>query len=118
MSFDYCTSSNRGLSSSADGKLVMWKISELGVLKEIKTEQLPDIGVGCVRSSSGWEALRCRLLGCEDSSLWGSENDTIGYSGSPIARVYKHFVSIMKTLSQLDQKDKTISVWSVYKDIS
>ncbi|XP_038060840.1 guanine nucleotide-binding protein subunit beta-like protein 1 [Patiria miniata] len=119
MCLDYSTSSKRGVSGSADDKLMCWTVSEAGLtLSAESTLTNPGISDVCIRqddkivASAGWDS-RIRLFGWKKLKPLA----VLSYHRQTI-----HTVDFSPPLQEFDSaqilaagsKDKHISLWSVY----
>jgi len=112
-SFDYCQRRHRGVSASVDGSLTSWGGTDL------KQTAAADIkgGVSCVRSRPDGKLF----------AIGGCDSRIHVYSGKPkllqLAVVRAHTQTVQSVaFNNSDQSfaagscDKTVSMWSIYKD--
>lgn len=114
-SLDYCRSTQRGMSGSVDGSLVLWD-GNSNVVKQVASANIEQ-GVACVRSRQDGKLF---AVGCCNSFL-------NVYSGrrkmTSLASVCAHKQTVQSlTFNSFDNRlaagsrDKTVSIWSLYRD--
>lgn len=112
-SFDYCERTERGVSASVDGTVISWGGTDL---KQTATADVKG-GAACVRARHDGKLF----------AVGGCDSRIHIYSGKPklsaLAAVRAHTQSVQSlAFNGHDQtlaagsRDKTVSVWSIYKD--
>ena len=114
MCFDYCESTQKGISGSVDDKLQIWKIEEAGNICPVKQVTVTNKGINCIKirgdsklfMTGGWDS-RIRLFGMKKCN--------------PLAVLCFHTASVQTVTFSKDKtiaagsKDSLISIWSIYK---
>lgn len=115
MSFDFSRHTSKGLSGSANSKLILWNINKEGAVTQSHTHEMPADGVGCIKARSDGKLF---AVGCWDSTVRL-------YSGkklTPLATFCAHRQSINCLTFDRDNsfavgsKDGSVTVWSAYKN--